>query len=388
MVEFSPSGGLFHFALQMAEALAQAGHSVELITGPDPELSPRVPGVRLVPILPTWHPGSTGPKLVRKARRVVRAVRHLESWRRVAVHLRRSRPDVVQWAELRFAIDGAVVAWLAGRRDAPVMVDVVHEPRPVSHRRRRGGLHRRSPLLRSGLSAAYRRMDAVLVLGDGAAAAMRRAWPDVRRVEVMPHGDEGVFAALAQAPVPAADATPPVVLFFGTWTRYKGLDLLLDAFELLRRDLPDARLVLAGAPAADVDVITLLGRAAAIGGVDARPGYVPSADVAGLVGSSRVVVAPYLTATQSGVVHVAQTFCRPVVATDVGDLAAVVRHGETGLLVPAGDAQALAWALARLLSDPAEAARLGRNAQRRLAEEGSWTQVAARVAPLYAELVA
>jgi len=53
IVEFSPSGGLFQFALQLSEALAEAGHTVELITGPEPEFQPRVAGVHLVPILPT-----------------------------------------------------------------------------------------------------------------------------------------------------------------------------------------------------------------------------------------------------------------------------------------------------------------------------------------------
>lgn len=388
MVEFSPSGGLFQFALQLSEALADAGHTVELITGPEPEFQPRVAGVQLVPILPTWHPGSSGSSLVRKARRVVRGLRHLESWRRVAVRLRRDRPDVVQWAELRFAVDGAIVAWLAGRRAAPVMVDLVHEPRPVSHRRRRGALHRRSPLLRAGLSAAYRRMDAILVLGERAAATMRESWPGTRRIEVIPHGDEGIFAALSPTPALPPGACPPRVLFLGTWTRYKGLDLLLEAFALLRRTLPEAELVIAGAAAADADAEGLLARVEAIGGVVARPGYVPAQEVAELMGSCRAVVAPYRAATQSGTVHLAQTFSRPVVATAVGDLPDVVRDGETGLLVPVDDAPALAAALERLLRDPDEATRMGDNAKRRLAAGHSWAQVAARVAPLYEELVA
>src|SRR5690606_35992876 len=49
----------------------------------------------------------------------------------------------------------------------------------------------------------------------------------------------------------------------------------------------------------------------------------------------------------------------PVVASDVGDLAALVRHGETGLLCPPGDPPALAAALARLAGDPAAARRMG-----------------------------
>lgn len=388
VVEFSPSGGLFHFALQMSEALAEAGHQVTLVTGSDPELQPRVSGVHVAPILPTWHPGATRPGWRRKLRRLARLLRYLEAWRRVALYLRRTRPDVVQWAELRFPLDGAMVAWLASRRGAPAMVDVVHEPRPVDQRRGEGALHRRAPLLRLALSAAYRRVDAVFVLGEQTATAMRRTWPGVRRVVVIPHGDEGIFVGARQGPLVPAGDCPPRVVFFGTWTRYKGIDLLLEAFVVVRQHVPEAELVLAGAAANDVDVGEIVAQAAAVGGVDVRPGYVPTEGVAELMGTCRVVVVPYRVASQSGVVHVAQTFGRPVVATDVGDLAAVVRDGDTGLLVERDDAAALATALVRLLRDPGEATRMGANGRRRLEAEGSWDRVAAQVSPVYSELAA
>jgi alpha-maltose-1-phosphate synthase len=57
------------------------------------------------------------------------------------------------------------------------------------------------------------------------------------------------------------------------------------------------------------------------------------------------------------------------------------------LLVPSDDPPALAAALTRLLHDPEEAARLGRVGEQRLAAEASWAEVAARVVPLYQELV-
>ena len=47
LIEFSPSGGLFQFSVQLGEALARAGAEVEVITGPKPELSSREPGCRV-----------------------------------------------------------------------------------------------------------------------------------------------------------------------------------------------------------------------------------------------------------------------------------------------------------------------------------------------------
>lgn len=78
-------------------------------------------------------------------------------------------------------------------------------------------------------------------------------------------------------------------------------------------------------------------------------------------------------------VHLAYTFGRPVVATTVGDIPAVVRDGETGLPVAPGDPSALAKALISLLADPEYAARLGTAGGRWLAEQASWERVAQQV---------
>jgi glycosyltransferase involved in cell wall biosynthesis len=387
LVEPTPSGGLFQFAFQLGEALARLGHDVDLITGPDPELRPRTPGFRVSAILPTWHPGArtVEPLLLRRARRVLRGLRYIGAWGRVVVHLRRHAPDVVQWAEWRFAMDGIFVAALGRRRPRPVLADLAHTPVPHAVRNRAASLKRRGPLLTRALHAGYRSVDVVYVLGEASRREMLEAWPRVRRVEVIPHGDEGIFAA---EPGPGPEACPPRALFFGTWMRYKGLDLLLDAFAQVRAYVPEAELVIAGSVGADIDFGEVARRAAAVGRVDLRPGYVPLEEVAELMGRARVVVAPYRRANQSGVVHLAQTFGRPVVATDVGDLPSVIEDGVTGLLVPCGDVERLAEALQRLLTDPATAGRLGGNARDSIREHGSWDEVARRVSGVYAELIA
>jgi glycosyltransferase involved in cell wall biosynthesis len=390
LVEFSPSGGLFQFALQLGEALARGGHRVELVTGRNPEFLPAARNMRLAPILPTWHPGAAGleSRLLRKARRPVRAALHLDAWRRLSGHLARTRPDVVQWSAWRFAVDGWMVSRLASRPDAPVMIDVAHAPEPMVPRGAPGSLATR-PLLRQALTGAFRRMDAVFVLGERSRSQLLEAWPGVRRVEAIPHGDEGLFrrADIHTPDQPSPGQTPPRILLFGTLTGYKGLDLLLDAFARVRADMPEAQLVVAGAVSADLDFPAVARQASALGGVTLLPGYVPHHRVAELFGGACVVVVPYRQANQSGVVHLAHTFGRPVVATAVGDLPEVVLHEETGLVVPPDDPAGLAAALLRLLRQPREAARLGRAGERRLALRASWPEIAARVATVYRELL-
>jgi glycosyltransferase involved in cell wall biosynthesis len=109
------------------------------------------------------------------------------------------------------------------------------------------------------------------------------------------------------------------------------------------------------------------------------------ADVPALFGSARVVVLPYLTASQSGVAHLAMTFGRPVVASDVGDLPEVVIDGTNGLIVPPGDPAALAQALERLLTEPSVAAEMGLAGQLRARVDADWQSVGRRVATALAE---
>ena len=72
-----------------------------------------------------------------------------------------------------------------------------------------------------------------------------------------------------------------------------------------------------------------------------------------------IVVLPYIEATQSGVIPLAYSYAKPVVATRVGALAEVVDDGKTGRLVPPADSESLAAAIVELLRDPVSAAADG-----------------------------
>lgn len=387
LVELAPAGGLFQFSLQMGDALAGAGCEVEIVTGRDPELAPREPGCSLVPILPTWWPRGTegASRPVYLARRAWRALRYVLAWFVVSAYLVRRPPDVVQWSEFRFWFEGAFVAVLASllRRRGTRMAVVAHTPVPRRMGTAKGSDEVDGLLITKAFKAAYRRVDCVFVLGERARERFMEAWPDTPRVEVIPHGTEDVYDA---DHVPAADSTGPTALFFGNWDRYKGVDLLLDAWPRVRAREPEARLTLAGSIGADVDGPALVARAEALDGVTAIPHYVEHNAVAPLFAAARCVVLPYVRVYQSGVAHLAANFARPVVATDVGDLRSVIVDGETGILVPPADAEELARGLCRLLADAEEAGRLGRGARERVSRESDWSEIARAVCTTYSSL--
>ncbi len=144
-----------------------------------------------------------------------------------------------------------------------------------------------------------------------------------------------------------------LVLFFGFIKPYKGVVHLLDAAPLLKERYGDGlRILVVG----DIygDRQPYVDRIAASGAgdiVDLVDGFVPDEQVEAYFVASDLVVLPYVSATQSGIVQIAYNYDRPVVTTDVGGLPEVVQDGRTGFLVPPGEAPALAAAIARFFDE-------------------------------------
>jgi glycosyltransferase involved in cell wall biosynthesis len=82
--------------------------------------------------------------------------------------------------------------------------------------------------------------------------------------------------------------------------------------------------------------------------------YVPNEDVGIYFSACDVVVLPYVSATQSGIVQIAYQFDKPVIATDVGGLAEVVLDKKTGFIVPPETPNALADAVVRFYKEKRE----------------------------------
>jgi glycosyltransferase involved in cell wall biosynthesis len=79
--------------------------------------------------------------------------------------------------------------------------------------------------------------------------------------------------------------------------------------------------------------------------------YVPNEDVGQYFNAADLVVQPYVSATGSGVVQVAFGLNKPVVATNVGSLSEIVKHGENGYLVPPKDSKAISRTVLQFFKD-------------------------------------
>ena len=280
---------------------------------------------------------------------------------------------VVLIDDLNVALVALPMLALAILPGGPALAAICHEPRP-RNRWSGGGMYVERGALHRVLHALYRRLDLVLVHGERSRAEFRSTWGPTRTA-VIPHGNEGM---LAKRDLPPADEER--ILFFGDWRRSKGLPELMEAFDQLRERRPEARLTIAGTPYADGRPEAVRAWAREHGeAVSVIDSYVPIERLPDVFGPARVVVTPYVAGSQSGVLHLAMSFGRAVVSSDVGELGSTVADGETGRVVPAGDVAALAEALERVVADPKIADRLGRAARERMRSEAGWDRVAAKL---------
>jgi glycosyltransferase involved in cell wall biosynthesis len=375
VIETAPRGGLLHYAAQLADALAARDHHVTLVAPRGHEVLHRRAAAHQRAVLAPPVPPDGSPPHPRRpelGRRMGVAARLGRAWGRILWEARRGGYDaVIVNSDVGLWLSAAGAIALTAVPGRPRVALVCHNVR--TYNRWAGeGLFASSRLQLALERRMYERLDLVFLHGEASRAEFERTWP-ATPLAIIPHGDERLFAG--EPPPPAAQER---VLFFGEWRKVKGMAVLMEAFDALAARRPAARLTIAGAPApedADPDVVR---RWAARHGdrVTVVDRYVPIADVPTIFAAARVVVAPYLVGYQSGVIALAMTMGRAVVASSVGDLSTAVVDGETGLLVEPGDAAALADALERALADPAAAARMGAAGRARAEARCSWEAAA------------
>jgi glycosyltransferase involved in cell wall biosynthesis len=343
----------------LCAALARFGADVELITSPFAYGSPPVPeGYLRRELFYRRLPGAAGSRL----RRVGKALVHVPemlAYRRAA-----AAAEVVhfQWLDLQW-----LDRYLLPRR--PVVL-TAHDLLP------------REP--RPGQAAAQRRLysavDAIVVHSEyGRRQLVEVAGVDGARVHVIPHG---AFTHPARSVLPPelAPVDRPVALFFGLLRPYKGLETLLAAWA----GIEGAELWIVGRPRIPLEPL----RALAPAGVTFVPRYVDDGELAACVQRADLVVLPYARTErfdQSGVMATALGFGKPIVASAIGGFGELAASGAVRLVEP-DDVPGLHAALAELLSDPAQRARLAEGARAAAAGRYSWDAVAARTLELYRDV--
>lgn len=344
----------------LAGALARAGARVELVTSRFAYGDvPRAEGYAVGERFYRWAPGAPGSRVRRAAK--------------LAQHV----PDMLRYARYARAADVVHFQWLTVQPldvhllPRSPLVLTAHDVLPREPR----------PGQRDAQRRLYERVEAVVVHSEHGAARLRdELGVDPARVHVIPHGAFTHFAEaddVAPLPPDLAATDKPVVLCFGLMRPYKGIDVLLEAWQ----GIDDAELWVVGLPKMDIAPL----RAAAPPSVRFVPRFVADRELPAFFRRADLVVLPYREIDQSGVLFTALAFGAPLLLTDVGGFPEVAATGAAEL-VPAGDPAALHAALARLVADPAARERLAAAAREAAATTYSWDAIAARHLALYETL--
>lgn len=337
-----PAGGMATQTRQLAELLSSARALVTLVQSNAPyrpSFVGRWPGVRALARLAPYL---------------------LALWRAAG------RCDVMHlmansgWSWHLFAAPAIWIAWLRG---VPVVVNY------------RGGeagpfLARSERLVRWSMRRASR-----LVVPSGFLRELFGRYG--YRVEVVPN-----IVDLERFSPGDSRPTAPLLLVARNLEPLYDNATALRAFAIVREQWPDARLTVAGSGPQEASLKAL---AADLGVAEAVHfcGRIDRDQMAELLRCSHVALNPSLADNMPNAVLEALASGVPVVSTDVGGIPFVVRHEETALLVPPGDAKAMAQAVLRVLGDESLAQRLAA-AGLQLVRQFTWDRIGPRWAAVYA----
>lgn len=228
------------------------------------------------------------------------------------------------------------------------------------------------------VEGAARLADKLILLNEGDRAyALRRGWKRGRDVVVIPHG---VSERFLSGRGDRRGGERRGILFCGSWDHTKGIHYLAGAFSRLLETGPPTTLTLLGGGVPAEQVLSAFPEGARRF-VSVIP-KVPEEEVMRQFGRHDLLM---FCSTYEGfgmVVVEAMSQGLPVVATPAGCTTALIRDGETGLVVPPRDAEALADAARRMLSDGALRRRVAGNASR-LVGELTWRNTALRTLGVY-----
>lgn len=195
----------------------------------------------------------------------------------------------------------------------------------------------------------------------------------IENVHVIPHGDFKYYKNV-QKKVESSDYSDENInfLFFGRISKYKGLDVLSKAYEMVSKVITNATLTIAGSGSfkeyesefVNLQNVRIINK------------WFTDEEVGNLFeGSNIITVLPYIDATQSGVIPIAIEYGSTIIASDTGGLSEQISHNNTGILVETGNPVALAESMIMLAKDKELRNNLSANAYK-ANEANAWNKCA------------
>jgi len=289
---------------------------------------------------------------------------------------RATRPAIVQTHVLKANLYGSIAARLAR---VPVVIGTemtLKDTAPSAARRLRDSI------VQPAVKQALARCDKFVVTSD----YIKSEWDGVpeSKVEIIYPPFNLEKLRQAKSVTSTTDSETVRICYVGRLSEEKGVGLLLDAMRLVHSQRPSAKLTIVGTgPMAEQ--LGACADEAALGGCVEFRGYMRNSFEA--LGQADVFVLPSRSEGCPIVILEAMAMGLPVVATAVGGSVELVRHDETGLLVPYGEPQLLAQALIGLVDDRKRARRMGKRGRELAMSTFHPSRFVERLQQLYQELL-
>ncbi|MFG6370066.1 MAG: glycosyltransferase family 4 protein [Lachnospiraceae bacterium] len=266
-----------------------------------------------------------------------------------AQKIKRKNPDLVilQWWHPYFAPCYWILETMLGKKIKKMFV--CHNVFP----------HERFPMDKFLTRLVLKNADFFIVHAHSDGADLRTIKPDAQ-FRLNPHPTYHAFSLRGLTKEQARqelgkDQEERLLLFFGFVRDYKGLRYLIQAMPQIKEELGAIKLMIVGAFGSDkADYFNLINSCDVQDCVEVTDGYTPDNEVEKYFAACDLVVLPYESATQSGIVQIAYGFEKPVIVTNVGGLPDVVTDKKTGYVVEAKNSQQLAQAVIAYYKDDME----------------------------------
>lgn len=370
-------GGLGRHVHALAETQARQGDDVVVITQGEPGAAPDevVNGVRVIrverdaPEVPDW-----------RTRFIEWTFGFNVAVARAGMALAREwRPDVVHAHDW---LVGQAAVLLSEARDLP-MVLTVH----ATENGRMGGVlvTDQSRAIDSTEEWSVEHADRIIVCSEYMRDEVCALFgSDEDHVDVIPNGIEVAdwTATVARRRAMRRRFGSPLIAYAGRLEAEKGVQTLIDALPLVRREVPNMRVVVVGTGGAERDLRARARRRRTADAVTFT-GYVSDEDLRAIMAAADVAVVPSLYEPFGFVALEAMALGTPLVAARTGGLAEIVEDGRVGRTFTAGDPAALAEVLLDTLGHPRRARALAATARAELEARYGWPAIADRTAGVY-----
>ncbi len=361
MISPTPRAGTPQYCHALASALADRGHSVIVVTSLNYEFADRQPNYEVLEVFDRFRI---------RPRRVYNFLRRLRAFDPDLIHFIGAQHPKTYLGMCRFLLLFTSCTYVYSP------LDVYSNKENASEKRVFTKLYG----LMAHSFANNQRQAATMVEQFGVPREQISVFP-------MPDLSAPMRDVIPEA-VPDLSDDALLVLCFGLIQPRKGIGVLIEAFAQVIPQVPHAKLAIVGH--AIMDVAPYHEQIDALGLRDhvvINPTYVSFELMAGYFERAQIVALPYIIGWTSGALATAFGYGKPVVATEVDAMTEVVRDGENGLLVPPGDAEALAAAMVRMMQDEALYAHLVTGAVE-TGHETSWPAKAKNTEAAYAKVLA